>query len=189
MTRFVRKPGSFHVVKTNWENMLRVADQVSRARLLATVQRENGAWLNALPISSLGAILDFLSFRVAIALNVGVDVFIPHSCRCVGRMNSRGLHGLSCKYGAGRFPRHSTINDVIKRALQNAGLLSVLEPPVLNRGDGSCPDGITVFSSSGGRSLVWDCTCIDTFATVHLNRSAMEAGTAANCAEERKRCK
>ena len=39
----------------------------------------------------------------------------------------------------------------------------------------------------GGRSLVWDCTCVDTFAGVHLNWSAMEAGTAANSAEERKR--
>ena len=122
-------------------------------------------------------------------LRVGADVFIPHFCRCGGRMESRGLHGLSCKYSAGRFPRHSAMNDVIKRALQKAGLPSVLEPPGLDRGDGSRPDGITVFPFSGGRSLVWDCTCVDTFAGVHLNRSTMEAGTAANSAEERKRRK
>ena len=36
----------------------------------------------------------------------------------------------------------------------------------------------------GDRSLVWDCTCVDTFAGVHLNRSAMEDGRAANSAEE-----
>ena len=81
------------------------------------------------------------------------------------------------------------MNDVVKRALQKAGLPSVLEPPGLDRGDGSRPDGITVFPFSGGRSLVWDCTCVDTFAGVHLNRSAMEAGIAANNAEERKRSK
>ena len=34
--------------------MLLEADQVSRARLLATAQKESGAWLNALPVSSLG---------------------------------------------------------------------------------------------------------------------------------------
>ena len=79
--------------------------------------------------------------------------------------------------------------DMIKRALQKARLPSVLEPPGLDRGDGSRPDGITVFPFSEGRSLVWDCTCVDTFAEVHLNRSAMEAGTAANSAEERKRRK
>ena len=43
------------------------ADQVSRARLLATAQKESGAWLNALPVSSLGTLLDSERFRVAIA--------------------------------------------------------------------------------------------------------------------------
>ena len=81
------------------------------------------------------------------------------------------------------------MNDVVKRALQKAGLPSVLELPGLDRGDGSRPDGITVFLFSGGRSLVWDCTCVDTFAGVYLNRFAMEAGIAANNAEERKRRK
>ena len=47
-------------------------------------------------------------------------------------MDSRGLHGLSCKYSAGRFPRHSAVNDVFKRALQKAGLQSVLELPGLD---------------------------------------------------------
>ena len=81
------------------------------------------------------------------------------------------------------------MTDVIKRALQKVGLPSFLESPGLDRGDGSRPDGITVFPFSGGWSLVWDCTCVDTFSGVHLNRSAMEAGTAANSAEERKRRK
>ena len=184
-----QKVWNLPIVERNWENLLRVADQVSRARLLATAHRESGAWLNALPVSSLGTLLDSESFRVAIALRVGADVCKPHSCRCGGRMDSRGLHDLSCRYSAGRFPRHSAMNDVVKRALQKAGLPSVLESPGLDRGDGSCPDGITVFPFSGGRSLVWDCTCVDTFAWVHLNRSAMEAGIAANSAEERKRRK
>ena len=85
-------------------------------------QKKSGAWLNALLVSSLGTLLDSNSFRVAIALRVGYDDCIPHSCRCGGRMDSRGLHGLSCKYSAGRFPRHSAMNGVVKRALQKAGL-------------------------------------------------------------------
>ena len=169
--------------------MLLEVDQVSRVRLMVTAHKESGAWLNALPVSSLGTLLDPESLRVAIALRVGADDCIPHSCRCGGRMDSRGLHGLSCKYSAGCFPRYSAMNDVIKRALQKTGLPSVFEPPGLDRGDGSRPDGITVFPFGGDRSLVYDCTCVDTFAGVHLNRSAMEAGTAANSAEERKRLK
>ena len=149
------------IVKKNWDNMLLEADQVSRARLMATAQKEYGAWLNALPVSSLGTLLDPESFRVAIALRVGADVCIPHSCRCGGRMDSRSLHGLSCKYSAGRFPRHSEMNVVIKRALQKAGLPSVLEPPGLDRGDGSRPDGITVFPLRVGAdvSIPHSCRC------------------------------
>ena len=79
------------------------------------------------------------------------------------------------------------MSDVVKRALQKAGLPSVLESPRLDRGDGSCLDRITVFPFSGGRSLVWDCTCVDSISGVYLNRSAKEAGIAANSAEERKR--
>ena len=105
--------------------MLRVADQMSRTRLLATAQRESGAWLNALPVSSHGTLLDSKSFTVVIALRVGADVCIPNSCCCSWRMDSRGLHGLSCKYSAGRFPRHSAMKDVVKRALQKAGQPSV----------------------------------------------------------------
>ena len=59
----------------------------------------------------------------------------------------------------------------------------------MDRGDGSRPDGMTVFSFKRGRCLVWDCTCADTFAETHLNRSAVEAGVAATGAEERKRRK
>ena len=81
------------------------------------------------------------------------------------------------------------MNDVVKRALQRAGIPSVLEPPGLDRGDGSRPDGITVFPFSRGRSLVWDCTCVDTYAESHLNSSAVGAGVAAGEAEVRKRRK
>ena len=112
----------YKYIQKNWDDMLLEADQVSRARLMATAQKESGAWLNALPVSSLGTLLDSEVFRVAIAIRVGADVCIPHSCPRGGRMDSRGLHGLSCKYSAGRFPRHSAMNDVIKRALQNTSL-------------------------------------------------------------------
>ena len=112
------------IVKKNCDNMMLEANQVSRARLMATAQKESGAWINALPVSSLGTLLDSESFRVAITLRVGADVCLPHSCRCDGRMDRRGFHGLSCKYSVVRFPSHSVMNDVVKRALQKAGLPS-----------------------------------------------------------------
>ena len=80
-----QKAWDLPIVKRNWENMLRVADQESRVRLLATEQKDRGAWLNALPVSSHGTLLDSESFRVVIALRGGADVCIPHSCRCGAR--------------------------------------------------------------------------------------------------------
>ena len=84
----------------------------------------------------------------------------------MSRYLSRYLHGLSCKYSAGRFPLLSAINDVIKRALQKASLPLVLEPFGLNRGDGLHLDSKIVFLFSGVRSLVWNCIFIDTFDRV-----------------------
>ena len=37
-------------------------------------KKRAGVWLNALPVSSLGKLLDSESFRVAIALTVGADI-------------------------------------------------------------------------------------------------------------------
>ena len=62
-----------------------------------------------------------LTLRVAIDISVGAGVCIPHSCRCGGRMDSITLHGLSYNYSVGRFPRHSAMIGVIKRALQKSG--------------------------------------------------------------------
>ena len=94
-----QKGWNLPIAKKHWHNnMLQEADQVSRARLMATTQKESGAWLNALPVSSLGTLLDPKGFRVAIALRVGANVCISLSCCFDGRMDSRGLHGLSCKY-------------------------------------------------------------------------------------------
>jgi hypothetical protein len=171
------------------DRLLEEADQISRARLLAAASRESGLWLHAIPSPSLGTLLDPESFRIAIALRIGAVVCEPHSCRCGRMMDSRGLHGLSCKFSAGRHPRHAALNDVIRRALQSAGIPSILEPVGVDRGDGKRPDGLTVFPFSNGRCLCWDATCVDTFADSHVNNSAMSAGCAANTAEESKRRK
>ena len=64
---------------------------------------------------------------------------------------------------------------------------SIPEASGLDRGNITPrPHVIAVFLFSGGRSMVWDCTCVDTFAGIRLNRSAMEDGAAAKCTEKRK---
>lgn len=83
----------------------------------------------------------------------------------------------------------TALNDVIRRALQSAGIPSVLEPVGVDRGDGKRPDGISVFPFSNGKCLCWDATCSDTFADTHIYSSAVSAGSAAREAEVRKRRK
>ena len=97
-----------------------------------------------------------------------------------------GRHGLSCKNQIGRHPRHSQVNDIIKRALLSAEFPSRLEPPGLSRKDGKRPDGMTLFPYKEGKSLVWDFTCIDTLASTYLKETSVRPGAAAEKAEKTK---
>ena len=65
---------------------------------------------------------------------------------------------MTCHLTAGRHPRHTALSDVVKRALQPAGIPSLLEPAGVDRGNGKRPDGMNVFPFAEGKSLVWDAT-------------------------------
>ena len=184
-----QKTWDLPIAEATKTRLLESSDQLARARILASSCKESGVWLHAFPVLSLGTMLEPETFRIAIALRVGADVCEPHKCRCGRMMDSRGLHGLSCKYSAGRHPRHTALNDIIKRSLQSAGVPSVLEPVGVDRGDGRRPDGITVFPFASGRCLCWDATCVDTYAESNINNSAVEPGSAARGAEDAKRRK
>ena len=122
-------------------------------------------------------------------MRLGALICEPHSCRCGRLVDRLGHHGLSCRYSAGRLPRHANLNDVVKRALTAAGIPAWLEPVGLDRGDGRRPDGVNLFPYSQGKSLVWDATCVDTFGACTVIGSALAPGSAAANAEERKRSK
>ena len=78
------------------------------------------------------------------------------------------------------------MNGIIANALRSLGIPTVLEPPGLLRGDGKRPDGSTLVPWSGGRPLLWDFTCPDTFAPSHLRLTSNSAGAAASAAEVHK---
>ena len=102
------------------------SNEIHRARLLAAKDPHSGSWLKAVPISRLGLHLDDETLRISAALRVGAPVCEPHACRCGRLVDRLGHHGLSCRYSAGRLPRHANINDVVKRALTAAGIPSWL---------------------------------------------------------------
>ena len=113
--------------------------------------------------------------RIAIALRIGANIFESTECRCGTFVDRLGLHGLSCIKNAGRFPRHSAINSILKQSLTRIGLPSVLEPVGLTRERRS--DGLTLNLWYRDRSLVWDATVVETFAESHYIVSAAIPGS------------
>ena len=55
---------------------------------------------------------------------------------------------------------------------------AMLGPSDLERGDGKRPDG--------GRCIIWDATCVNTFASSNIIRAALAAGSVTDDAEVRK---
>ncbi|XP_061706402.1 uncharacterized protein LOC133525602 [Cydia pomonella] len=177
------------VVRRLFDTLINAASGADRARLIAASKPESGAWLHALPSPNLGTLLDNDSMRVAAALRLGSDVCQPHQCICGSNVESNGHHALSCCRCAGRFPRHHALNDIIRRALISANVPCMLEPPGLSRSDGKRPDGLTLVPWEKGKCLLWDATCVSTFAASHLSRTMRSAGAAAEHAASLKKDK
>ena len=127
-------------------------DAMTQARLLAACRKESGAWLHALPITSLGLRMDDKVVRVAMSLCLGATICYPHECHlCGARVDSQGTHGLHCRKSSGRHPRHMAINDIIKRSLASAKVSAHLEPAGICRSDGKRPD----YNAMEERTSTW----------------------------------
>ena len=89
-----------------------------RARLLAVATKESGAWLSALPLSTLGLRMDNDVVRITVGLHLGAPLSEPHSCKlCGADVNSTAVHGLSCKYSKGRHPDILPLTSLSRRPL------------------------------------------------------------------------
>ena len=129
-----------------------------KSQLLAVSAPHSSHWLNVLPIPSLGLKMDNSSFRIACALCLGSPLCHPHQCISCTWVDSSGVHGLSCKKSAGRFSRHTHVNNLIKRALESAHVPTILERQGVSYTDGERPDGMTIFPWKMGKCMVWDFT-------------------------------
>ena len=171
-------------IQATVSSLLSSADDASRGRLLASQRKESDAWLSAPPVSSLGLRMDNHTVRIAVGLCLGTPLCSPHQCAsCGDHVDSSGTHGLHCRRSAGHLPRHSALNNLVKRSLSSIEVPSILEPPGLFRSDGRCVDGVSVIPWQAGRPLAWDVTCCDTFAPTYKSLAASGAGSVANVAE------
>jgi hypothetical protein len=67
---------------------------ISRARLIAAAAPSSGAFLQVVPMSSVGTRLDDTTTRIAVAMRLGAPVCLSHSYACGATVDSTGVHGL-----------------------------------------------------------------------------------------------
>ena len=146
-------------------NLITRANPIARACLLACQQKESGAWFSAPPVSALGLRMDSDSIQIAVGLQLGSALCLPHDCaQCEARVDEAGIYALSCRRSQGRLLRHACLNDIIKDALVAVDIPCTLESHGLCREDGRQPDGISIILWARGHCLVWVAMCHDTFA-------------------------
>ena len=109
-----------------------------RARFLAASCKESGAWLNALPISSLVLCKDDATVRISMGLLMGLPLCQSHTCQhCGAEVDVSVCHTwLKLQKECRAPPPHSAVNNIIHRALVAAHVLSHLESSGLYRSDG-----------------------------------------------------
>ena len=83
-----------------------------QSRILRAARCHSGDCISAYPIAQVRPRLDDETLRINVALRVGLYVCFANKCRCGATVQSDGLHPLSCRFSAGRFPRHSAINKI-----------------------------------------------------------------------------
>jgi hypothetical protein len=98
--------------------MFEYSGPVTRARLLASSTKESSKWLQVVPSSQLGLLLDNNSARIAVGLRLGSQLCEEYKCVCGVLVKKDGLHGLSCPMSAAlRLARHDKINNLFSEAI------------------------------------------------------------------------
>ena len=151
------------------------------ARFKALQCKESNAWLHAVPSPNIGTAMDNNAIRICIGLRLGCNICSVHTCiKCGSLVLPKGLHGLSCSKCIAKYVRHVGLNDIIYRSFSSVSVPAHLEPLGLSRNDGKRPDGVTLTPWMRGKPLVWDATCVDTFADSYLSKTTTKARQLAN---------
>ena len=148
---------------------------LNQARLRAAEVPHSGDWLLAPLITAVGLRMTNETIRIATEMRCGISICEPHLCPFRKQVESRGIHGLSCRHSAARISRHSIVNDIVWRAMQRVKISASKKPPGLLRSDNKRPDGVTLIPWKQGKCLAWDVTMPDTYAQSHLPTTATNA--------------
>jgi hypothetical protein len=174
------------VCATMYNELFEATDKVEQSRLMAAADSASSKWLQAIPSDKLGTKLTNSATRLGVAIRLGATTNQSHQCVCGAEVDVKGRHGLSCSKSAGRHLRHACINDLVSRALTSAGVPNIKEVVGLSLTDARRPDGMTLIPFKEGRSMVWDATVSDLFASSKTKATPTNPGETANNAELRK---
>src|ERR1700743_587208 len=175
-SRKIQKMWDILGIKKNFEDLLKSSNPVDRARLLASSTKESSKWLQVVPSSALGLLLDNNAARIAVALRLGSQICVENKCVCGKQVEKNGRHGLSCSMSKGWIPRHNDFNNICSHAFSSAGIPNIVQPTGISRRDGKRPDGLTLIPWKRGKSLIWDVTVKDTLAPSYIHLSSLNAG-------------
>lgn len=184
--RKVQKHWDLPLIEYKFREMFDSSEPVTRARLLASSTKESSKWLQVVPSSQLGLLLDNNAARIAVGLRLGSQLCEEYKCICGDMVKRDGLHGLSCKMKAAIIARHDDVNKVFSHGFSSAGFPVILQPTGISRDDGKRPDGMTLIPWSHGKSLLWDVTIRDTLAPSYINESSKKSRSIAEKAERYK---
>ena len=141
---------------------------LDQARLRAAAAPHSGDWLLAPPITAVGIWKTNETIRIATGMRLAISICEPHFCSCGKQVESRVIHGLSCRDSAAMISRNNMVNGIVWRAMQRAKIRKAKEPPGLLRSDNKRSDGVTLIPWKQGKCLAWDVTMPDTYAQSDL---------------------
>ncbi len=116
--------------KLELHTILELVDPLTKKTLEAAREKGASSWLTALPVKSLGFVLNKQEFRDALSLRYNWKISdIPKFCGC-GTKNDI-VHILSCKKGGYVSMRHNALRDSLANMMREGGCRDVRTEPAL----------------------------------------------------------
>jgi hypothetical protein len=160
------------------------ADNVNRARLIATSRKHAPDFLFAPPIASLGLKLNTNEWNVAVAYKLGLHVFSnPFRCGangCSKNMDLQGLHTMRCGTEGDRIKRHNKLRNFFFSQCKLAGQEPLLEPTNLMRNCGLKPADWGIPEYRNGKFMAYDVAVTDPTQVAFVENAAITSGYAAD---------
>ena len=168
------------IVKKKYNQLLELSiNPTDKARILSCTGKYNGAWLDVVPLPSLGLALTTSEFSRATCLRLGLTQTNANSlCQMCFKheMDALGNHALNCKHGSERIGRHDKISDIIflqcQKALLHPTSESRCDHTSQNRSDIEIPNWID------GKTALLDIGITNPTCQSNLSNAAITPGYA-----------